>query len=168
VNRLAETLDAETIWFPMRDYAYGNEIQGFAQTRSWGPIAEMLGRRSRLLIEVAESLGSDQWPDDAKLRISDFWLDLYRRKYTGSERHDVREAIDSAARPKLLIAWLPPIDENRELAQATPRGKEHMHRALASLRDLVRGPGHGPTLYLDTLDFDTALAESIAAVRAME
>lgn len=141
---------------------------------------EPWGMNAPLLIEQARFVSHNVWLVAPKCVVSYGWLDFAARHLRGdatiNERRQATDAVAAAVRPKLAIVWNPSLGGTpkfgglvaRRESWATDNSLRELAELWQPLRDLAFEPGHGPVLYLETADFDTALAESVAAVRAME
>ena len=108
--------------------------------------------QATLVRDYALSLIAVNWPVDGGLVLGDCALELLRERF--AERSDVIAAIHAAAKPKLTIVCRGP-EQVSLSAELDPAG--------AALR-----PGHGPTLFVQASSVAAALAEAVAAVRAMD
>jgi hypothetical protein len=108
--------------------------------------------------------------------VSDFWLDqglVYARRRLDTRSLDVFERAWQAARrevvqPKLLVL-LDATPEGAKTANGTRAGatRERPDALRWALAECAASPGRGPLLKLDASDFEWAVAETSAALRAM-
>jgi len=107
--------------------------------------------QAALVRDYALSLSAVNWPVDGGLVLGDCALELLHERF--AERSEVIAAIHAAAKPKLTIVCSGP-------DPATPSAE---FDSVAALRS-----GYGPTLFVKEASVAAALAEAIAAVRAMD
>lgn len=120
-------------------------------------------QKAEIVKPFAERLNGSNWPSDGKLWVSDCLLTMFRSRFIGQRERDVAQAIENAATPRLTIIVLGPLPPIPDNVEGPP--VESRLRRKDRLRQLAFE--QGPGLFLETPDFDAALAEAVAAVRAM-
>ncbi|MFO0899690.1 MAG: 2-amino-4-hydroxy-6-hydroxymethyldihydropteridine diphosphokinase [Pirellulales bacterium] len=150
VQRLAAALDAKLVRMDWRGYVRG----------SWE-------QQGRIVRAFAESLEDAQLTLNGEFVVSDcrvdhfFWRRFMRREDTG-----VAAAIDSAATPRLSITWDASPETVQDLDEEPVTALEPTQPS--ELKNFARFPGRGPICHLEAKNLDTALAEAVASVRAMD
>ncbi len=150
VQRLARMLEAKLVRMDWRGHVGG----------SW----EQQGRSIRAF---AESLDDTQLPSDGELVVSDCRVDhFFWRRFMRREDPGVAAAIDSAATPRLTITWdaSPEAVQDPDMEPVTALEPTQP----SQLKRFARFPGRGPICHLEARNVEAALAEAIAAVRAMD
>lgn len=173
-QRLAAAVAAKLI-FEQPDWSRLDAFYADPPGHAWQIEIEFLRHRADLLTAMPEQPGatwsiSDFWFDQsaafARAWLPDRMLPAYLEQFEERRRH--------VPRPKLTVHLDGPADEllanvrRRGRACERPLTREQLDRIRQTVREQTDHPDAGPVLHVQSEDRETAFAEVLAAIQAME